>query len=254
MVAVSSRARSSRAVAVWRVPRSRGAMTGVLLVLLGLWGGLVPFLGPRFGFAYTPNAVWTMTWGRLWIEVVPSAAALLGGIFLIFSASRVAGLWAGWLAALAGAWLVVGPAASKLWFHGVAQTGSPVPGTSVTRAVAEEIGLFSGTGVLIVFLAAVAIGRFSVIGVRETEAAVAEQEAAAAESDYEPYEHGREAPTEAFTPAGNEPSGQHALPEERPVDPKVAQERMARIRAENAAANRHDEGRPAESGAYGEQR
>ena len=29
-----------------RVPRSRGALSGVLLVLLGLWGGLIAFVGP----------------------------------------------------------------------------------------------------------------------------------------------------------------------------------------------------------------
>ena len=38
-----------------RVPRSRGAMSGALLVLLGLWGGLVPLIGPYVHFAYTPD-------------------------------------------------------------------------------------------------------------------------------------------------------------------------------------------------------
>ena len=29
-----------------QVPRSRGAVSGLLLVLLGLWGALIPRIGP----------------------------------------------------------------------------------------------------------------------------------------------------------------------------------------------------------------
>jgi hypothetical protein len=39
-----------------RIPRSRGALSGVLLILLGAWGGLIPFIGPYFHYAYTPPA------------------------------------------------------------------------------------------------------------------------------------------------------------------------------------------------------
>ncbi len=154
----------------WRVPRTRGAASGVLLVLLGAWGALVPFIGPRFGYAYTPNATWTMTAGRLWLEVVPGAVAVLGGLILIGSTSRAVGLWAGWLTAVVGAWFALGPVVSRLW-GGEPQPGSPVGGSTVTSVV-EEIGFFTGLGVVIVFLAATALGRFSVVGVKEAMAAV----------------------------------------------------------------------------------
>ena len=42
-----------------RMRRSRGALSGFLLVLLGLWGALIPFIGPDFHYAYTPDAAWT---------------------------------------------------------------------------------------------------------------------------------------------------------------------------------------------------
>lgn len=169
MVTVSGdRLRSG--VATWRVPRTRGATSGFLVLLLGAWGALVPFIGPHFGYAYTPNATWTMTAGRLWLEVVPGAVAALGGLILIGSASRAVGMWAGWLAALAGGWFAIGPIVSMLWTaDGKPQTGSPV-GTTTLQAVVEQIGFFTGLGVVIVFLAAAAIGRFSVVGVRETNA------------------------------------------------------------------------------------
>src|SRR5689334_3673117 len=44
-----------------RIPRSRGATSGFLLVLLGLWGALIPFVGPYFNFAFTPDQAWVWT-------------------------------------------------------------------------------------------------------------------------------------------------------------------------------------------------
>lgn len=164
------RVRGGHSLATWRVPRTRGATSGLLVVLLGAWGGLVPFIGPQFGYAYTPDATWTMTWGRLWLEVVPGAVAVLGGLLLIGSRHRAIGVWAGWLSALAGAWFALGPIVTKLW------SGGPQPGTpiaaSTAHAVLEQIGMFTGLGVVIVFLAASALGRFSVVGVRDGRHAV----------------------------------------------------------------------------------
>ena len=48
-----------------QVPRSRGAVSGLLLVLLGLWGALIPLVGPYFHYAYTPTSAWTLTTGRV---------------------------------------------------------------------------------------------------------------------------------------------------------------------------------------------
>ena len=39
----------------------RGRVIGVLLMLLGAWGAVVPFVGPYFGYAYTPDKVWVYT-------------------------------------------------------------------------------------------------------------------------------------------------------------------------------------------------
>jgi hypothetical protein len=50
-----------------RIPRSKGAVSGVLLVLLGIWGALIPFVGPYFHYAYTPDRTWDYTTGRLWL-------------------------------------------------------------------------------------------------------------------------------------------------------------------------------------------
>ena len=34
--------------------RSRGAMTGLLLMLLGAWGAIVPFIGHYWGYGFSP--------------------------------------------------------------------------------------------------------------------------------------------------------------------------------------------------------
>src|SRR6201992_1196828 len=146
-----------------RVPRSRGALTGALLVLLGLWGGLIAFIGPYFHYAYTPDKAWTYTTGRLWLEIVPAAGTVLGGLILSTSASRPSAIFGAWLAALSGAWFALGGLFSTLWSIG--GTGQPV-GDKLHRVV-EQIGFFTGLGVVIVFLAAVALGRVNVVGHRE---------------------------------------------------------------------------------------
>jgi len=147
-----------------RVPRSRGALSGVLLVLLGIWGGLIAFVGPYFHYAYTPDKAFTYTTGRLWLEILPAAGAVLGGLILGLTASRPAAIFGAWLAALSGAWFVLGASLSTLWHTG-GSAGQPV-GDNLHRVV-EQIGFFTGLGLVIVFLAAVALGRFTVIGIRE---------------------------------------------------------------------------------------
>jgi hypothetical protein len=143
-------------------------LSGLLLMLLGIWGALIPFIGPYFHYAYTPDSAWTWTSGRLWLEVLPGAAAFVAGFLLTTTAHRAVGVFAGWLGSVAGAWFVLGPTFSRLW-HGAGDTGSPVGGT--TRQVLEQIGFFSGLGVVILFLAAQALGRFTVRSLRDVRAA-----------------------------------------------------------------------------------
>jgi hypothetical protein len=86
-----------------RIPRSRGALSGVLLVLLGLWGALVPFIGPAFDFAFTPDQPWTWTTGRGWLEVLPGVVTVIGGLLLLTSRNRATAMLGGWLSVVGGA-------------------------------------------------------------------------------------------------------------------------------------------------------
>ena len=165
-----------------RVPRSRGALSGALLVLLGLWGGLIAFVGPYFHFAYTPGTAWTYTSGRLWLEILPGIATALGGLILLASRVRPVAMFGAWLAALGGAWFAVGRVLSPVWnAHGTVALGTPIGGT-LTRALVE-LSYFTGLGVIIVFLAALSLGRLTVVGVRDARLSerAAEEDAAVTE-------------------------------------------------------------------------
>jgi hypothetical protein len=166
--------------AMMRVPRTRGAGSGLLLVLLGAWGALIPFVGPYFHFAYTPDAAWTWTWGRFFLEVVPGAAAVLGGLILMVSAFRPVAMFAAALATAAGAWFAVGSMLGPVWASystlggagGVPSALNPgAPTGGPLHMVAEHLSFFTALGVVIVFLGALALGRLAVIGTRDAQLA-----------------------------------------------------------------------------------
>ena len=143
-----------------RMRRSRGAFSGFLLALLGLWGALIPFIGPYFHYAYTPDTAWTYNTARLWLEILPGAAVFLGGLLLIVATGRHVALFGALLAAAAGAWFTLGTILSPLWNNHVPMGGSPAS-VSVYMRIMEQLGFFSALGVVIVFVAAAAFGRIA---------------------------------------------------------------------------------------------
>jgi len=138
--------------------RSRGVASGFLLVLLGLWGALIPFIGPYFHYAYTPDTGWTYTTARLWLEVLPGVAVFLGGVLLMIAANRSVALFGALLAAAGGAWFTLGTILSPLWNNHVTMGGTPAS-TTVSMRIMEQLGFFSALGLVIVFIAAAAFGR-----------------------------------------------------------------------------------------------
>jgi hypothetical protein len=158
-----------------RVPRTRGVASGLLLVLLGAWGALVPFIGPYFHFAYTPDTAWTYTVGRLWLEILPGVATMLGGVILLVSAFRPAAMIGACLAAAGGLWFALGSLIAPLWtgYGTVGRGAIPAalyPGTPVggpVHMVAEHLGFFTGLGVVIVAIAGVAFGRLAIVSARD---------------------------------------------------------------------------------------
>jgi hypothetical protein len=144
-----------------RIRRTHGILGGLLVALLGIWGGIIPFVGPYFSYAYTPDTAWTYNTGRLWLEILPGAAALLGGLLMMWSRSRHVALFGSFLAIVSGAWFALGNV-----FTPLCTTANPagVPASTGTTMLAlEQVGFFTGLGIVIVLLAAVVAGRVSAV-------------------------------------------------------------------------------------------
>jgi len=44
-----------------RIARSTGAVSGLLIALLGVWGAVIPFVGPYFDYSFGVNSTWHYT-------------------------------------------------------------------------------------------------------------------------------------------------------------------------------------------------
>jgi hypothetical protein len=167
-----------------RIPRTRGAVSGLVLVALGAWGVLVALIGPSFNLTIGSDSSWDLTTGRVLLEILPGAAVIVGGLILLWSANRATATLGGWLALAGGVWFVIGPTLSKLWTSGSALGGQAgAPAGSEGRQVVELLTMFYGLGAAIIAVSAFALGRLAVRSVRDVE--LAEEREVAPESRFE---------------------------------------------------------------------
>jgi hypothetical protein len=158
-----------------RIPRTKGAISGGIVLLLGLWGGLVPFIGPYFNFAMHSDQTWQWFTDRGWLEVLPGAVAVLGGMLMIRGGRRSSISLGAMLGLAAGLWYVAGPVVSSLWNNGLVTIGPPLGAHTFTRAL-EWIGYFYGVGALLILFSSYALGfiaAFPLVDERVVGAAVA---------------------------------------------------------------------------------
>jgi hypothetical protein len=155
-------------------------MSGVVIVVLGVWGGLIPFIGPYFHYAFGGYQSWHFTTQRLWLDIVPGVVAVIGGLMLMSASTRSGGLIAAWVAMAAGAWFAIGPPVNMLWHHTIYAIGTPMGGDF--RQMLEWVGYFAGLGVVIVGFAAFAMGRYFSRPRVAAEPAVVAADAAATET------------------------------------------------------------------------
>jgi hypothetical protein len=175
------------------MPRSRGAVSGLLLIILGIWGALIPFVGRYVHFAYTPGPTWAWSTARGWLEVFPGVVTAVGGFLLLVSGNRATAMFGGWLATIAGAWFVVGRVVAPTLR--IQDIGQPTAATDGKRALLE-IGYFSGLGALIVFLSGAVLARLAVRTARDAKFASQAELAPAADTSSVPA-----APTEVLNSA-----------------------------------------------------
>jgi hypothetical protein len=178
-------------------------LAGLVILIAGVWGGLIPFVGPYFHFTLGPDHTWTWTHARLYMDVIPGAVAVLGGLILLGAGPRMTGKVGALLGIAAGAWFAVGPDISRLWHTGGAQ--GVAHGGAHRRAV-EYLTFHSGLGVLIAVFAAYALP--GLLAYRAATAADAAAVGGATTAPAEPVgrrRFGFFGRRRAVTPAGQEP-------------------------------------------------
>jgi hypothetical protein len=140
-----------------RIPRTRGVISGLIVLLLGIWGGLIPFVGPYFSYAMHTNQHWHWFADRGWLEVLPGGVAVIGGLIMLRGGTRASISLGAMLGLAAGLWFLAGPTVSTLWNNGAVTVGPPMGAHKLTRAL-EWIGFFYGTGALLTLFSSYALG------------------------------------------------------------------------------------------------
>jgi hypothetical protein len=136
-------------------------VVAVLVFLVAAWGGIVPFVGPLFGFSAdgSPGWTWNLQHALLWLA--PGAAACVAalGSFIVagrmtVGRGRVGAVGAGLLVALSGAWFAFGPLSWPVFER---SAGVFVPAQPL-RELSYWVGYSLGPGALLTLLGGVIVG------------------------------------------------------------------------------------------------
>ena len=136
---------------------------GFLLVALGAWGAIVPFVGPEFDYPFPAGSdVGSWEWSETaWqLSLLPGIGAVYGGLILLglVGSVRIAPALGALIALTSGAWFVLGSEFSRLW-----TTPPPDGSGSDWMVIATNLGYHEGLGLAIVALSALALGMLALL-------------------------------------------------------------------------------------------
>ncbi|MHB8681540.1 MAG: hypothetical protein ACYDA2_05525 [Acidimicrobiales bacterium] len=134
---------------------------GILTLLVGAWGGIVPFVGSIFGFSADGSVSWYWSLPHALLWLAPGAAAVVAGLMMLGLMPRAAigfgrsgAFGAGMLAVLAGAWFVIGP----LSWPALQRSAGVFMPAGPMHMFADMVGYSFGPGVLLVLFGGLALG------------------------------------------------------------------------------------------------
>lgn len=134
---------------------------GVVAVLASAWGGIVPYVGPIFGFSADGAGSWYWNLAHSVLALVPGAIGVLLGLFVIAESrgvtvgkGRLSLATAGTLLILCGAWFAVGPYAWPV----LTNSGTYIAASTHTRFLTYELGYSVGVGLVLVMCGAFVAG------------------------------------------------------------------------------------------------
>jgi hypothetical protein len=154
--------RSERVGTRLRVGRIGIGSVAVLAVLVSAWGGIVPYVGPLFGYSATGTDSWHWSLSHSLLGLIPGAVGIVIGLMVL---ARTRGLTlgrgqlsltaAGFMMLLCGAWFVVGP---TVWPVIVTTHTNYFVVASPMRNFLNQLGYSLGTGLLVATCGAFVVG------------------------------------------------------------------------------------------------
>jgi hypothetical protein len=143
------------------VPPGGLVVVGLMTILAGAWGGIVPFVGPIFGYSGDGTTSWYWSFPHAMLWLVPGAVAVFCGLSMLGHVwraargfARIGSATTGLVVAACGAWFVFGPLSWPVLEH---SAGVFVP-ASPLRELAYWAGYSLGPGVLLATLGGIAFG------------------------------------------------------------------------------------------------
>jgi hypothetical protein len=144
-----------------RIGRFGLGTIGFVTVLVSAWGGIVPFIGPLFGFGANGVGSWHWSAAHAVVALLPGAVGVLLGVTILAEArgievgrGRMSLATVGILTVLTGAWFVIGPLALPV----VMNHGPYFVAASPLRNLANIVGYAMGPGLIVAVCGAFAIG------------------------------------------------------------------------------------------------
>lgn len=133
---------------------------GFLTICLGAWAGIVPFVGPLFGYSATGRSAWVWNMPNALLWLAPGAVAVFFGLVMLarapFLRSGAGGgthFGAGFIVVLCGGWLALGP---FCWL--VLEGVMPIRHAAPLRELTFWVGYSIGPGVLLAVFGGIAMG------------------------------------------------------------------------------------------------
>jgi hypothetical protein len=124
---------------------------GLLLIAISAWGGIVPFIGPSFGYSADGAGSWHWSLTHAVVGLAPGAIGVLVGLMvlarargLVVGRGRLSLAGAGVVVLVCGAWFAVAPWAWPV----IDNTRSYFVNASPLRVLANISGYALGPGVI----------------------------------------------------------------------------------------------------------
>ena len=141
-----------------RLGRTGLTLAGLVALLTSAWGGIVPFVGPLFGYSGDGSSAWHWSLPHAFLALVPGMVGVLLGLLIVAESrgitvgrGRLSLATAGTLLMVCGAWFAIGPLA---WPVVSTTSSSYFVATSHLGLLEREVGYSIGTGLILVICGA----------------------------------------------------------------------------------------------------